>query len=117
MMDTLTAGKADAPPAEVKKYHDLFVQHCQADAWSPAVRACFAGIKTLDEGDKCAAQMTDAQRNALNDATGPAGGENQPPPPAAEPAATAPPAPPASSTTRSPTTKPKKSGDPCDGGN
>ena len=113
MMDTLTAGKADAPPAEVKKYHDLFVSHCQADAWSPQVRACFAGIKSLDEGDKCASQMTDAQRQALDQATQPDGQ-----PPANQPAATtpAPPAPqPGGSSTRSPT--PKKSGDPCDGGN
>jgi hypothetical protein len=113
MMDTMTASKPDAPPAAVKQYHDLFVSHCQADAWSPEVRACLAGSKTLDDADQCATKMTDAQRGALDQEMRPAPGAS--PPPAAQPAATAPaPSPPASSSTRSPT---KKSGDPCDGGN
>ena len=121
MMDTLTAGKADVPPDQVKKFHDLFVSHCQSDAWSAQVRQCFGSIKTLDDGDKCGAQLTDAQRQALDDATKPA--ENaaapaaaEPTPPAAEPASTPPPKA-TTGGTRGAGQKPGKSGDPCDGGN
>jgi hypothetical protein len=120
MMDTLTAGKNDVPPDQVKKFHDLFVQHCQADGWSAQVRQCFGSIKTLDEGDKCGSELTDAQRESLDKATQPdnaAGGA--PPPPTAQPASSTSPAPspPATSGTRGATQKPGKSGDPCDGGN
>jgi hypothetical protein len=100
MMDMLTADKSDVPPADVKRFHDLFVQHCQADTWSVDVRQCFGAMKTLNDGDACGAKMTDPQRQALDNATKP-------------PAAAPTPATPAS-TTRSPTIK---SGDPCEGGN
>lgn len=119
MIDLLTAGKKDVPPDQVKAFHDMFVQHCQADAWSSDVRGCFSAMKTIDEGEKCADMMTDAQKKAIDAEMG-KGDEPPPPPPEDQvaPAATAPPPPgsPANST-RGPSSKPKKSGDPCDGGN
>jgi hypothetical protein len=103
MMDMLTADKSDVPPADVKRFHDLFVQHCQADTWTAEVRQCFGSMKTLNDGDTCGAQMSEPQRQALDNATKPNGA------PAAAPSPAAP-----ASTTRSPTIK---SGDPCEGGN
>jgi hypothetical protein len=105
MMDMLTADKSDVPPSDVKRFHDLFVQHCQSDTWSADVRQCFGAMKTLSDGDTCGAQMTDPQRQALDNATKPPAG-------GAAPAAAPTPTP--ASTTRSPTIK---SGDPCEGGN
>lgn len=122
MMDTLTSGKSDVPPDQVKKFHDLFVGHCTTDAWSAQVRQCFGTIKTLDDGDKCGQLLTDAQREALDKATQPPTNspEAEPmPPAAAEPASTSTPSTskPAAGGTRGPSQKPGKSGDPCDGGN
>jgi hypothetical protein len=121
MMDTLTSGKSDVPPDQVKKFHDLFVGHCTTDAWSAQVRQCFGTIKTLDDGDKCGQMLTDAQREALDKATQPANSPElapSPSAPAAEPASTTPStSKPATGGTRGPSQKPGKSGDPCDGGN
>jgi hypothetical protein len=118
MIDLLTADKKDVPPEQVKKFHDLFVERCGNDAWTVELRQCLAGMKALDDANACEPKMTDAQKDALNKAMG---GEDEPPPPPAEPApaAVAPPTPgaPANSTRAPSSSKPKKSGDPCDGGN
>jgi hypothetical protein len=120
MIDLLTADKKDVPPEQVKKFHDLFVERCGKDAWSVELRQCLAGMKTLDDANACEPKMTDAQKDALNKAMG-GDDEPPPPPPTAEPApaAVAPPTPgaPANSTRAPSSSKPKKSGDPCDGGN
>jgi hypothetical protein len=114
MVDLMAADKPDAPPEAKQKIHDMFVSHCQGDAWSPQAIDCFNQMKVLTDGDRCAAMMTDAQKESLDKAMGPAPAPGAAP--AAEPAATTPaPPPPPPSSSRSGT--PKKSGDPCDGGN
>jgi hypothetical protein len=115
MIDMMSADKPNAPPEMKQKFHDMFVSHCQADAWSPQLIDCLNQMKALAEGDRCESMMTDAQKQSLDKAMGP---ESAPAAaPAAEPAATtpAPSPPPPPGNSRSGT--PKKSGDPCDGGN
>jgi hypothetical protein len=117
LIDMMSADKQDVPPDTVKKFHDMFVAHCQSDAWSPQLLQCLNGMKALPDADHCESLMTDAQKQSLDSAMGPATGGAQPsstesaPPPPPAPAATTPPA------SRSGTPKPGKSGDPCDGGN
>lgn len=114
MIDMMSADKPDAPADMKKKFHDMFVSHCQADAWSPQLIDCMNQMKALSDGDRCEAMMTDAQKQSLNDAMGPEPAPGAAPASATTPAAPATqPAPPSNS--RSGT--PKKSGDPCDGGN
>ena len=115
MIDLLTAGKQNVPPNEVKQVRDVIVDHCTKDAWSAELRQCLVDMHSVNDADACEAKMTDPQKQALDAEMG---GSAAPPPPAAEPAAAAPPAPGApANSTRGPAQKPKKSGDPEDGGN
>lgn len=122
MIDMMAADKPDAPADMKKKFHDMFVSHCQADAWSPQLIDCLNQMKALSDGDRCEAMMTEAQKNSLNDAMGPEPAPAAAPASATAPVASPPPAPapttqPAPTNSRSGTAKPGKSGDPCDGGN
>lgn len=111
MLDTLAQGK-QVPPDEMKKMHDLFTTHCQNDAWTPEARRCFDDMKTVDDGNKCADSLTEAQKKAMDAEMGGPAGNAAPAAPAA-PAATGAPAPGAEGGSRGAHTK---GGDPQDGG-
>ncbi|MFT3694811.1 MAG: hypothetical protein QM831_16805 [Kofleriaceae bacterium] len=65
MLDTLSQGKP-VPPDEMKKMHDMFQSHCERDAWAPEARRCFNDMKTMEDGNKCADSLTQAQKDAMD---------------------------------------------------
>jgi hypothetical protein len=123
-------GGADGSSGESgKKVAAILQERCAADAWSQQARQCLFDVKDLREADTCKQYLTKAQVDAADkqmDAALPmppaATAEkaepaaNETPPPAPAPAAAPPPPP----KTRGPVKKqkeaPKRSGDPCMGG-
>ncbi len=65
MLDVLAQGKP-VPPDDMKKMHDLFAAHCEKDAWTPQAKQCFSDMKTMDDGNKCADALTQAQKDAMD---------------------------------------------------
>jgi hypothetical protein len=114
-MDLLSKGAPDARPGLVKSIRDTLVSHCEKDEWSAATRTCFAQVASKEDAQTCETSLSEVQRQALDKehvGGGDAGGAAAPAPSAAMPP------PPPSSGSRGATTKnkPKKGGDPEDGG-
>jgi hypothetical protein len=101
----------------------VIVERCTQDGWSEAARACFRGLASLDEGDRCAEHLTVEQRDAAGRAMDDAFAARPPPPPAPPPTSSPPDRGPAEAerrptgSSRPPKPPPVRStADPCEGG-
>ena len=66
MVQQMLATKQQPPPQETADMiKDIITTSCDRDAWSDAARRCLAAMKTEEDADRCAAQLTDAQQAAL----------------------------------------------------
>ncbi len=82
-------------PEDVDPFRRIIAKRCSEDAWSADAQQCMLSIKSLDEGNACEKQLTEAQAKAFEADTQTAAaklGGSAPPPPSA---ATAPGDPPA----------------------
>ena len=86
-------------PEDVDPFRQIVAKRCSEDAWSDDAQQCMLSIKTLEEGNACEKQLTDAQAKSFEADTQAAaaklGGTASPPPPPPPSAAAAPGAPPA----------------------
>jgi hypothetical protein len=60
-LQPLFAGEGVQP----KVYRDIIAKRCATDGWAAEARACFDGVKSLDEADRCDKMLTKAQHDAL----------------------------------------------------
>jgi hypothetical protein len=125
VVDLMSQLAKDAPPERVASFKQSFVQHCQKDKWSTDMQSCVIDAKKQDDFEKCDTFMTPEQKEALskddNDDGGGAAGAAPPPPAQAVPANIAQPKPEPAAKSVMPddkkrSSKPKKGGDPCEGG-
>ena len=66
LLSLLSASAQEAPAEELDRVRAQFHARCRDDGWSAAAQECFLGLRAKEEVDRCAAQLTDAQRAALN---------------------------------------------------
>jgi hypothetical protein len=113
VIELMSANAKDAPPDLLKKQHDMFQKHCEADLWSADLRKCLIAIHERTDSDRCDPLITEAQKAAFDkdvesqEVPGASGGA---PAPAA---AAAPKEMKEETKTRG---APQKGGDPCEGG-
>lgn len=55
----------DEPDAHARKIRDIFAARCEQDAWGAEPRRCIVATRSLDEPQRCKAQLTPAQRSVL----------------------------------------------------
>ena len=65
LISLMTKTAQEAPAEEIDKVRSFFHTRCTDDAWSPAAQECFLALKAKEDVNNCAAQLTDAQRTAL----------------------------------------------------
>lgn len=65
LLSLMSATAQEAPPDELDRVRIQFKQRCERDGWSPAAQQCFLELAAKEEVDRCAAQLTEAQREAL----------------------------------------------------
>ena len=65
LISLLTSAAKDAPTDEVDRVRNMFNTRCRDDRWSPDAQQCFLALTAKEEVDRCAAQLTDEQRTAL----------------------------------------------------
>lgn len=111
LLEKDSAGNADkGAGAQIK-------EHCTADAWGDDARSCFATAQSDDEAEGCLKLLTDSQNQAFT-----AMAKKSEPPAAMSETTSVPPAsadkPKPKPTTRGAVKKdkPKRDGDPCQGG-
>jgi hypothetical protein len=66
LLSLLTADAQQAPAEEVDRVRAQFNTRCRDDGWTPAAQRCFLDLTNKGEVDRCASQLTDAQRAALD---------------------------------------------------
>ena len=99
---------AVASDVEIAPYRQLITRRCNEDKWSVELQHCLLASATLKDNKPCESLFT-AEQNANLEQDGQQ----------TEKAATessAPGAPPSPPATRAPAPKPRKAGDPCEGG-
>lgn len=65
LLSLLSSSAREAPAEELDRVRAMFHTRCRDDGWSPAAQECFLALGAKEEVDRCAAQLTDAQRAAL----------------------------------------------------
>jgi hypothetical protein len=65
LLSLLTASAKEAPGEELDRVRNVFHSRCRDDGWSAQAQQCFLALTAKEEVDRCAAQLTDAQRSAL----------------------------------------------------
>lgn len=65
----MTATAQGAPAEELDRVRIQFTQRCERDGWSPAAQQCFLDLAAKEDVDRCASQLTDAQREAIETRT------------------------------------------------
>jgi hypothetical protein len=65
LLSLLTPTARDAPAEELDRVRTMFHMRCRDDGWSIAAQECFLALRAKDEVDRCAAQLSDTQRAAL----------------------------------------------------
>jgi len=68
LLSLLTPAARDAPAEELDRVRATFNTRCKEDGWSPSAQQCFLELKAKEDVDRCAAQLTQAQRSALDGA-------------------------------------------------
>lgn len=65
LISLMTKTAQEAPAEEIDKVRAAFNTRCTDDGWSPAAQECFLALQAKEDVNRCAAQLTDAQRAAL----------------------------------------------------
>jgi hypothetical protein len=65
LLSLLTDEAKAAPAEELDRVRMQFDTRCKEDAWSIAAQDCFLALTAKEEVDRCAAQLTAAQQEAL----------------------------------------------------
>lgn len=66
LLSLLTPTAREAPAEELDRVRAMFHARCRDDGWSASAQDCFLALRVKEDVDRCAAQLTDAQRAALN---------------------------------------------------
>lgn len=66
LLSLLTPTAREAPAEELDRVRAMFNRRCRDDGWSASAQECFLALRMKEDVDRCAAQLTDAQRAALN---------------------------------------------------
>ena len=65
LLSLLTTTARDAPAEELDRVRAMFNTRCRDDGWSMTAQECFLALRAKEEVDRCAAQLTQTQRAAL----------------------------------------------------
>jgi hypothetical protein len=65
LLSLMTDTAKDAPTEQLDRVRVAFERHCKDDHWSTAAQRCFLDLETKADVDRCATQLTDTQRQAL----------------------------------------------------
>lgn len=65
LLSLLTSAAKEAPTEELDRVRNMFHLRCRDDAWSAEAQQCFLALTAKEDVDRCAAQLTDEQRRAL----------------------------------------------------
>jgi hypothetical protein len=65
LLSLMSPTAKDAPTEEVDRVRVMFERRCTEDRWSTDAQRCFLDLADKAEVDRCASQLTDAQRHAL----------------------------------------------------
>ena len=65
LLSLLTATARDATAEELDRVRAMFNTRCRDDGWSLSAQECFLALRVKEDVDRCAAQLTDTQRRAL----------------------------------------------------
>jgi len=69
LLSLLTPTAREAPAEELDRVRAMFHTRCRDDGWSASAQECFLALRAKEDVDRCAAQLTDVQRAALNQPT------------------------------------------------
>jgi hypothetical protein len=66
LLSLLSPEAQQAPTEELDRVRATFNTRCKDDGWSTAAQQCFLELTAKEDVDRCAAQLTEAQRAALD---------------------------------------------------
>ncbi len=72
LLSLLSSSAQEAPAEELDRVRNMFNTRCRQDVWSAEAQQCFLALTVKEEVDRCAAQLTDVQRKALEQPPEPA---------------------------------------------
>jgi hypothetical protein len=65
LVSLLSDTAREAPVEELDRVRAGFTHHCEQDGWSDKAQQCFLTLASKDEVDRCANELTNDQRAAL----------------------------------------------------
>lgn len=75
LISLLSPTAQEAPVEEIDRVRIQFKARCEDDGWSLPAQECFLGLATREDVDRCAAQLTEAQLQALEAAPATSGAD------------------------------------------
>ena len=109
---SLMSASSTADPEQVDPWRRKIAQHCTQDLWTQKAQDCMLATKQLKDVDGCNTQLTQSQNESLMKELAPKPASPAESESIGAPGGGPPPPPPDDRKTRGP----KKTGDPCEGG-